>query len=78
MPASTEFSRLDLIPTEKLNALMDMDTDKVDGLVAKDEELLALANKEENLLELASETEALTSLAAKAAELLALLPDDEE
>lgn len=84
--ATPEMSRLDMIATETLNSLLALDTSKIDKLVAKQTELLALAKKKDELVSLAESAtalaslaesaEALASLAERAEDILALLPED--
>ena len=66
MGANTEYSRLNFIETDKVNALLGIDTKNVDSLVKKKTDILAVAKKKDELL----------SLADKATELLALLDDN--
>lgn len=63
MAANTPIARLDMAEAEVLDALLTLDTDKVNALAAKKTALLALADVKT----------ALVALAAKKDELLALL-----
>ena len=74
--ATPEMSRLDMIATDAINSLLALDTSKIDKLVAKQTELLALAKKKDELVSLAESATALASLAEHAEEILALLPED--
>ena len=62
MSANTEFTRLGTVPKEQLDALLGMDTTKVNKLLSKESDLLALAKMKKSLLELANNADALLAL----------------
>lgn len=62
MAASTPMGRMDSVPQATIEALLGMDTAKLDKLAKKQTELTALAGAKEPLLALAESADALLAL----------------